>query len=96
VVPERGQVGGDVVESESKQPCDVLHEAPLGSKYAKASGELGPQPPVVVQATARPGVGDGLAGESSANKVRGSHPFPLDGSHVAEVGDIGPVAGEHG
>jgi hypothetical protein len=42
VIPERGQVIGDIGEATSKESCHVLHEDVSRSKYANDTSELGP------------------------------------------------------
>ena len=42
IVPERGQVAENSLNSPSKQSCDVLHEDVAGSYLANNSGVLAP------------------------------------------------------
>jgi hypothetical protein len=69
---------------------------------AKASGNLGPEPPFVGLSTSSTGSGNGLAGEPAADEVdvEGSGDpiavvesivLPVDLGDVAQVGDVRPV-----
>jgi hypothetical protein len=42
VIPERGQVSENSLNSPSKQSCDVLHDDVAGSNFANKTGELSP------------------------------------------------------
>ena len=95
VVPQAGQVSLDVVESSSKEGWDVLHDDEVGSKKAKASCELGPQPSMIQLDETPPGVADRLAGESSANKVGSLNVAPVDFGDIPQVGDVRPVFLQH-
>jgi hypothetical protein len=95
VVPDGGQIGGNLSESESKQPWDVFQQHPSGSNQAKASRDVRPEMPWVVGASSRAGVAEWLARESTANKVGAFNGAPVDGGDVAQVGHAGPVFRQH-
>jgi hypothetical protein len=92
VIPERGQVGDDVLESSTKESCDVLHEDVSGFQYANGAGELGPEPAGIVGAEPLACIGDWLARESSGQNVNSLDGAPVDGGDVSVDGESGPVA----
>jgi hypothetical protein len=73
IVPEGGQVPEysckESTSVDSKETWDVLHENEAGSKEAKNSSVLRPEPPFVGGASMLAGLTDGLTWETSANKV---------------------------
>jgi hypothetical protein len=69
VIPECGQVAEYVSHSPSKQPWDVFHENEPGSYVANGPLECWPEPPAICLRESFAGEADGLAGESTANKV---------------------------
>src|SRR5207244_1253578 len=77
VVPAVGQVGGNLSESESKEPWHVFQQHKSGSNHAKAPSKLGPEPPFVVGAASFASVGLRLAGESSADELDGFDIAPI-------------------
>jgi hypothetical protein len=94
VVPEGDQVGGNLSESESKDSWHVFQQHPFGSYQAKACGHVRPQMSGVVGAAAGPGMGERLAGESTANKVRSLNRTPVDSGDIAQVGHMRVVPGQ--
>jgi hypothetical protein len=48
IEPRRGKVGEDSCKSATNEGCDVLKEHESGSKYAQGTGDVGPDPAVIV------------------------------------------------
>src|SRR6266540_471170 len=107
LIPERDQVTNDffdrcwvpqsasvLVEPRPKEPWNVFHEDVAGSTLANGTGELRPEPPLIVLRMPKPGRTDGLARESSGHNVNGLDSAPVDGGDIAIDGEAGPVAGK--
>lgn len=92
-VAECGQASDDVSdESGSNETWDVLQEHVSGSKNAKTSSDLGPEPPLVVSAASRAGVADRLAREPREDEIDvDAERFPVDLAEVAKVRDTRPM-----
>jgi hypothetical protein len=70
VIPHRGQVPENSIESPNKQPWDVFHEHEAGSKHANDSREFRPQArSLAVNTGSLPGKADVLTGESSRDDI---------------------------
>lgn len=98
IVPEGGQVSENVVHAgpSNKETWYVFHEDDAGSKYAKDSGELGPEPPLVGLALPFSRDGNWLAGETPGNKVDWLELGASDIADVSVARDVGPPLGEGG
>lgn len=101
IEPERGQIPENLSESSSKEAWDVLHEDVSRSYQANDTGELRPEPAVVVEPSPLPGGAERLAGEAAGDEVDGldavgtaSAALIVDVSHVGVAGHVGPVLGE--
>lgn len=96
VIPARGQITKDAVESANKEPWHVFHDDDARSYCANDSRELRPQPACVGLSALRSGDADRLTGEPAANAVDG---FQFVSSKVSDIGvprDVGPMLREHG
>jgi hypothetical protein len=83
IEPERGQVAKNVSESASKEPWDVLQEHDAGSHITNDGGDSGPEPALVLGATASAGDGPRLARESGRDEIHDSTPAcAVEGSKV--------------
>lgn len=85
VIPARGQVTEHVSHSPSKQPWYVFQQHPAGSQVANDVTGCGPEPPAIRLREPFAGEGDGLAGESAANKVNCGSPGTVDDKFVIEL-----------
>jgi hypothetical protein len=105
IEPERGQITKDffdrrwvplasAVSPRAKEPWDIFNEREPGSKFPKASIEFGPEPSGIFSNHASAGATDGLAGESTTNKVWSLNDSPVDSGDISEIGDSGEVFGK--
>jgi hypothetical protein len=98
IEPERGKVGEDGVESQSKVPCDVLKDRDSGSKYAKGVCDVRPDVPLIFGSFPEASCAEGLAGVAAADDVHGAvlvdHGLPVGRGEVAQVRRGWPVVGE--
>lgn len=70
VIPARGQITGDSIESSNKERCDVFHDDESGSKVANESRIFSPQSaPLAGQTGPATGDADVLAGEAADDDV---------------------------
>ncbi|TCO68945.1 hypothetical protein EV655_12010 [Rhodovulum euryhalinum] len=67
---------------------DVFEEYPFGAAFADDAGDVGPEVPGIIGATAFPGCAEGLAGISGEDGVEGA----LEGTGI-EAAQIGPDRG---
>jgi hypothetical protein len=73
VIPARGQVSENSLNSPSKQSCDVLHDDVARSKLANDSRVLAPESAALsVDSDTLSGVADVLTGEPAADNVNGT------------------------
>ena len=89
------EVSQHLVEPEGQVPSDVLEYAQAGTQYRDGLRDVGPQVAVIVDPLAAPCVTEWLAGEAAGDDVDRLHGGPVDLGHVAVVGDVRPVVGEH-
>jgi len=83
-----GKLSEYVAHPSSAQTWDVFNNHVWGSKDAKNSGEVGPEPTLVALRFAEPGEADGLAGESSAKNIN-----CVSGDIGLPAGDVSDVVG---
>jgi len=98
VIPERGQVTEDGIESSNKEPWHVLHEDEARSKYANDVRHVGPEPPLVGEPESVACRRGRLAGEATGHELDrwpgfGSPPAEA-GSDIVMAGDLRPVSGQ--
>ncbi len=74
IEPEVGKVPKHVVESSLDQGRDVLAEHEPRRDLVDDSGNLGPEPAVVLDASAPPGGGEGQAGEAGRDEIHAAAP----------------------
>jgi hypothetical protein len=102
IVPARGQISENAVDSSSKESCDVLHEDAVGSNDANGIGVARPEARAgaVCDARAEAGEAEVLAGEAAADDVDRSVDtvdlLPVDECDVAQVDGVGETHGEDG
>jgi hypothetical protein len=93
VIPARGQITDDSIQSEAKQSATVLHDDVSGSNLANDPVVFGPQPAsLAVDPGPLPGVADVLAREPAADEVGtlGEH-VGAQGADVIVPPDVRPV-----
>lgn len=91
-VAETLQVSEHTVEAQRDEARSVLSHHVAGSDRGNDASHLRPEPAVIARASALPGDGDRLAGESAGNKVNWPE---LITDHLMDVRDpwhVGPVA----
>jgi hypothetical protein len=94
VIPARGKVSENLVESPSKESCDVLHDDVGGSYFANDSRVFRPESASLsADSFAFAGIADVLARESPAK-----HIHSLDIGNLSDVSvplDVGPMFPEN-
>lgn len=107
VVPERGQVAENAVQSSRKESCDVFHDDVSWSKYANGCGVVAPESTAgsFLNACAFAGEADVLAGESPSDDVDrsdvdaarvlgclgGVSVHAVEPLHFGDVADVGDI-----
>jgi hypothetical protein len=89
VVPQRGKVSEDDVESENKVVCDVLQDDETGSKYANGVRDVRPEVALIGCSQPLAGGTERLARVASGEDVYGLKGDPVGVRDVAVVRDAG-------
>lgn len=95
VVGKIPKVADYLVKPESEVSADVLADNQGGAQDANAVRNVGPQVTFVLRALASTGGTEWLARPARRQHVDRLHLRPVDGGHVAEVGHVGVVVGQH-
>ena len=83
-VAQSPKLSQDGLEPEGDVPGDVFEKDPFGTAFADDAGDVGPEVPRVVGATALSGRAEGLAGISGEDGVEGA--AERQGVEAAQVG----------
>ena len=83
-VAQSPKLSQDGLEAEGDVPGDVFEEDPFGAAFANDAGDVGPEVPRVVSATALSGRAEGLAGISGEDGIEGT--AERAGVEAAQVG----------
>jgi hypothetical protein len=90
IIPARGQVPENSVESPRTESCNVFHENASRSKVANGIGIATPESrPLAGDASAPAGEADVLARESPADDVRSFNGVPINRCNVTEARGVG-------
>jgi hypothetical protein len=87
------QVSEYFIQAQSHESSNVFSNNPSGPAFPDKSKHFRPEVAGVVLRSLLAGLGEGLAGESSANKVRAGvgQVFSSDISYVSKYRNVGPV-----
>ena len=95
VIPARGQVSENSVESSASEGGDVLHDDVAGSKLANEPREVPPKTRAFsVDPRSLSRAADVLAGETSAEDIDWPNSVGAQFSHIGVAGHSGPMLGE--
>ena len=83
-VAQSPKLSQDGLEAEGDVPGDVFEESPFGAAFADDAGDVGPEVPRVVSATALSGRAEGLAGIACEDGIERAAERP--GVEAAQIG----------
>ena len=89
LIAQSPKLSQDGLEAEGDVPSDVFEEDPFGAELKDDAGDVGPEMPRIVSATAFSGRAEGLARVSGEDDVEGA----AEGAGV-EAAQVGPDRGQ--